>query len=90
MLAPASEPADELEEGVRRQPEAHQGPDVVQHRQPQVPQQDPARQDVDLSQLPGGMPQLSAIKLVDYDEEKWTAARTETMEKIKDIIVQTR
>ena len=50
----------------------------------------PARQDIDLAKMPGGMPALSSVKLVAYDEAKWTAARPETLEKIKDIIVQTR
>ena len=50
----------------------------------------PARQDIDLARMPGGMPALSSVKLVAYDEAKWTAARPETLEKIKDIIVQTR
>ena len=50
----------------------------------------PARQDVDLTKLPGGMPALSAIKLAPYDEAKWTAERTATMARIKDLIVSTR
>jgi len=50
----------------------------------------PARQDIDLSTLPGGMPSLSDLKLVEYDEPKWTAVRTETMDKIRDIILETR
>ena len=50
----------------------------------------PARQDIDLAKMPGGMPALSSVKLVAYDEPKWTAARPETLEKIKEIIVQTR
>jgi iron(III) transport system substrate-binding protein len=50
----------------------------------------PARQDIDLSALPGGMPQLSALKLVDYDEDGWIARRVETMQRIQDIIRRTR
>lgn len=50
----------------------------------------PARQDVDLSKLPGGMPSLSSIKLAPYDEIRWTEARPATLAKIKDLIVQTR
>jgi iron(III) transport system substrate-binding protein len=50
----------------------------------------PARQDLDFSKLPGGMPPLSAIKLVSYDEAAWTAKRAATMAKIQDLIEQTR
>jgi len=50
----------------------------------------PARQDLDLAKLPGNMPALSAVKLLAYDEEKWTAQRAPTLEKIKDIIQETR
>ena len=50
----------------------------------------PTRSDVDLSQLPGGMPAMSAVKLVKYDEEGWTEKRTKTLEKIKDIIQESR
>ena len=50
----------------------------------------PARQDVDLSRLPGGMPALGSLTLARYDEKTWTAARQATMEKIKDIILKTR
>ena len=50
----------------------------------------PARQDLDLAKLPGSMPDLAGIKLVPYDEAKWTDARGPTMDKIKDIIVRTR
>jgi iron(III) transport system substrate-binding protein len=50
----------------------------------------PARQDLDFSKLPGGMPPLSAIKLVSYDEAAWTAQRAATMAKIQDLIEQTR
>jgi iron(III) transport system substrate-binding protein len=50
----------------------------------------PARQDLDLSKLPGGMPTLSSVKLVPYNEEQWTAARAATLDKIKDVIQETR
>jgi iron(III) transport system substrate-binding protein len=50
----------------------------------------PARQDLDLPNLPGKMPKLSDIKLVKYDEEGWTAKRGETMDRIKDVIQKTR
>ena len=50
----------------------------------------PARQDIDLAKLPGGMPALSQVKLADYDEAGWTAKRTETMAKLRDIIETTR
>jgi iron(III) transport system substrate-binding protein len=50
----------------------------------------PARQDLDLSQLPGQMPQLAAVKLVDYDEDAWVERRAETAQKIQDIIRRTR
>lgn len=50
----------------------------------------PARQDLDLPNLPGKMPKLSDIKLVKYDEEGWTAKRGEVMDRIKDVIQQTR
>ena len=33
----------------------------------------PARQDLDLPNLPGKMPRLSDVKLVKYDEDGWTA-----------------
>ena len=50
----------------------------------------PTRSDVDLSKLPGGMPAMSAVKIVKYDEEGWTARRAKTLEKIKDVIQDSR
>jgi len=50
----------------------------------------PARQDLDLPNLPGKMPKLSDIKLVSYNEDGWTEKRAETLEKIKDVIQKTR
>ncbi|MBV9262048.1 MAG: extracellular solute-binding protein, partial [Pseudolabrys sp.] len=49
-----------------------------------------ARQDLDLSQLPGKMPAVNDIKIIDYDEDGWTAKRTETLQKIQDIVRNTR
>jgi iron(III) transport system substrate-binding protein len=49
-----------------------------------------ARQDLDLSKLPGQMPQLADVKLVDYDEDAWVEKRVETAQKIQDIIRRTR
>jgi iron(III) transport system substrate-binding protein len=49
-----------------------------------------ARQDLDLSKLPGQMPQLADIKLVDYDEDAWVEKRAEIAQKIQDIIRRTR
>jgi iron(III) transport system substrate-binding protein len=50
----------------------------------------PARQDLDLSKLPGNMPALTSIKLLPYNEVTWTDARAPTLEKIKDLIQETR
>jgi iron(III) transport system substrate-binding protein len=50
----------------------------------------PARQDLDLSAIPGQMPSLSQVKIVDYDEDAWTASRAETLQKILNIIRSTR
>ena len=50
----------------------------------------PAREDLDLSKLPGAMPQLKDIKIVDYDEDAWVAKRAETAKKIQEIIQRTR
>jgi iron(III) transport system substrate-binding protein len=49
-----------------------------------------ARQDLDLASLPGAMPSLASMKLLDYDDEGWTARRAETMAKIQDIVRRTR
>jgi iron(III) transport system substrate-binding protein len=49
-----------------------------------------ARTDLDLAHLPGGMPQLSALKILDYDEDAWVAKRAETMKKIQGIVRKTR
>ena len=50
----------------------------------------PTRGDVDLAKLPGGMPPLASVKLVKYDEDGWTEKRTATLEKIKDILQDSR
>ena len=50
----------------------------------------PARQDLDLASLPGAMPSLTQVKLLDYDDEGWTNRRAETMAKIQDIVRRTR
>jgi iron(III) transport system substrate-binding protein len=50
----------------------------------------PARQDVDLAKLPGGMPNLSTVKIVPYDEAAWTRDRPQAMAKIQEIIEKTR
>ncbi len=49
-----------------------------------------ARGDLDLSKLPGQMPQLTDVKLIDYDEDTWVDKRVETAQKIQDIIRRTR
>jgi hypothetical protein len=36
------------------------------------------------------MPQLTDVKLVDYDEDAWVDKRAETAQKIQDIIRRTR
>jgi iron(III) transport system substrate-binding protein len=50
----------------------------------------PARQDLDLSKLPGNMPALSSLALAKYDEAEWTKARPATLERIQGIIQKTR
>jgi iron(III) transport system substrate-binding protein len=50
----------------------------------------PARQDLDLANLPGSMPALSSLKVLPYKEAEWTAVRGPTLEKIKDMIQDTR
>jgi iron(III) transport system substrate-binding protein len=50
----------------------------------------PTRSDVDLGKLPGDMPPMSAVKIVKYDEEGWTEKRAKTLEKIKDVIQDSR
>jgi iron(III) transport system substrate-binding protein len=50
----------------------------------------PTRSDLDLKTLPGDMPALSSLKLLSYDEDAWTDRRKETLERIKDIIQDSR
>jgi iron(III) transport system substrate-binding protein len=50
----------------------------------------PARQDLELAKLPGGMPALSSVKLLSYKEDAWTMVRGPTLDKIKDLIQETR
>lgn len=50
----------------------------------------PARQDLDLAKLPGSMPPLSGLKLLAYKEAAWTEVRPATLDKIKDLVQQTR
>ena len=48
------------------------------------------RTALDLSSLPGGLPPLASVKLLPYDEEAWTAKRKETLERIKDVLQESR
>ena len=50
----------------------------------------PARQDLDLEHLPGGLPSLAKVTVVKYEEQKWTDARPDAMQKIQDIVQKTR
>jgi iron(III) transport system substrate-binding protein len=50
----------------------------------------PARQDIDLSTMPGGMPALSKIKVLPYNDVKWDEARSATLARIKTVIQDTR
>jgi len=50
----------------------------------------PARQDIDLSALPGHMPPLSQLKLVPYDDAQWEAARRDTLARLRTLIQETR
>lgn len=50
----------------------------------------PARGDLDLEHLPGGLPTLGKVNVVNYDEKKWTEARPDTMQKIQDMVQKTR
>jgi iron(III) transport system substrate-binding protein len=50
----------------------------------------PARQDIDLSTMPGNMPALSKIKVLPYNDVKWDEARSATLARIKTVIQNTR
>jgi iron(III) transport system substrate-binding protein len=49
-----------------------------------------ARGDLDLAKLPGVMPQLTSLKLLTYDEDRWVEKRAETAQKLQDLIRSTR
>lgn len=50
----------------------------------------PARQDIDLSTLPGHMKPLAQIKLMPYDDAPWEAARRDTLARLRTIVQDTR
>lgn len=50
----------------------------------------PTRTDLDLATLPGNMPPLSSLKMLNYDEAGWTEKRKETLERIKDVLQESR
>jgi iron(III) transport system substrate-binding protein len=50
----------------------------------------PTRKDLDLSKLPGRMPALTSLKLISYNEEAWTTKRKEALDRIRDLIQETR
>lgn len=50
----------------------------------------PTRTDLDLSALPGNMPPLASLKMLNYDEAGWTDKRKETLERIKDVLQESR
>jgi iron(III) transport system substrate-binding protein len=50
----------------------------------------PTRSDLDLAKLPGSLPPMSQIKIANYDEQGWTDKRAKTLEKIKDVIQDSR
>ena len=50
----------------------------------------PTRNDLDLANLPGNLPPLAQVKLLDYDEDGWTEKRAKTLEQIKDAIQDSR
>src|SRR5881227_1971366 len=50
----------------------------------------PARQDIDLSSMPGAMPALARIKVLPYNDVKWDEARGVTLNRIKTIVQDTR
>lgn len=50
----------------------------------------PARQDIDLSSMPGNVPALSKIKVLPYNDVKWDEARSATLSRIKTVIQNTR
>ena len=48
----------------------------------------PARQDLDLAKLPGGMPALSSLKLLPYKENAWTATHVARRSRRSRIMIQ--
>ena len=50
----------------------------------------PARQDIDVTSMPGHMPALSKLKIISYDDTKWEASRRETLNRLKTLIQDTR
>jgi len=50
----------------------------------------PTRADLDLAKLPGSLPPMSQIKIANYDEQGWTDKRAKTLEKIKDVLQDSR
>ncbi|MGE0749334.1 MAG: extracellular solute-binding protein [Variibacter sp.] len=50
----------------------------------------PARDDLDLENLPGKMPPLAKLKIFPYDEQGWTEKRPETLKRLQELIRQTR
>lgn len=50
----------------------------------------PTRTDLDLANLPGGLPPAASLKMLTYDEDGWTDKRKETLEKIKDLLQESR
>lgn len=50
----------------------------------------PTRTDLDLATLPGGLPPIGTLKMLNYNEDAWTEKRKETLEKIKDLLQESR
>ena len=50
----------------------------------------PTRADLDLARLPGSLPPMSQIRIANYDEQGWTDKRAKTLEKIKDVLQDSR
>ena len=50
----------------------------------------PTRADLDLARLPGSLPPMSQIRIANYDEQGWTDQRAKTLEKIKDVLQDSR
>ena len=50
----------------------------------------PARQDIDVASAAKGMPQLSTVKILPYDDAKWEMARRDTLNRLKTAIQNTR